>query len=82
MAKRLKDALALEKVLDAVTLDYAVVPAPYTSGLLFLSQRVGAYFYVMPQDAERARAVILEHGYRPYREPPAKSGNEAESSKR
>jgi hypothetical protein len=72
MARRLKEALALERALDAAALEYAVVPAPYTSGILFLSHRVGAFFYVLPQDTERARAVIMEQGYKPYREPPAK----------
>jgi hypothetical protein len=69
VAKRLKEALALEKVLDAVALDYAVVPTPYTSGILFHSQRVGAFFYVATQSAERARGVILECGFKPFAEP-------------
>ena len=73
VAKRLKEALALEKALDAVALDYAVVPAPYTSGILFLSHRVGAFFYVTPQNAERTRAVILERGFKPFQEPPEKT---------
>jgi len=72
MAKRLKEALALERVLDAAAMDYAVVPAPYTSGMLFLSHRIGAYFYVLPEDSERARTLLLEQGLKPYREPRAK----------
>jgi hypothetical protein len=80
VAKRLKEALTVEKALDAIVLDYAVVTAPYTSGILFHSHRVGAYFYVTPQNAERARSVILEHGFKPYREPPGKSGGETVSS--
>ena len=64
MARRLKEALALEEVLNAGALDYAVVPAPYTGGL-FLSQRVGACFYVAPQSEERARALILRGAFKP-----------------
>ena len=64
MARRLKEALALEKVFNAELLDYAVVPAPYTTGALFRSERVGAFFYVAPQSEERARALILQAGFK------------------
>ncbi|HYK88733.1 MAG TPA: hypothetical protein VE398_08185 [Acidobacteriota bacterium] len=66
VAKRLRDALALEKALDADALDYAVVPTQYTSGALFRSQRVGAFFYVIPQDGDRAREVMRARGFKPY----------------
>jgi hypothetical protein len=66
VARRLKEALAVEKVFDADALDYAVVPTRYTSGMLFRSQRVGAFFYVTPQLAERARGLMLERGFRPF----------------
>jgi len=66
VARRLKEALAVEKVFDADALDYAVVPIRYTSGMLFRSQRVGAFFYVTPQLAERARGLMLERGFRPF----------------
>ena len=65
MARRLKHALALEAVLDAGGLDYAVVPAPYESGLFFRAQRVGAFFYVAPQLQARARDLLREHDYTP-----------------
>ncbi len=66
VAKRLKEAFAVEKALDAGALDYAVVPTHYTGGLLFRSQRIGAFFYVQPQSAERARSVMRESGIRPF----------------
>ncbi len=66
VAKRLKEALAVESAFDAEELDYAVVPTPYTSGLLFRSHRVGAFFYVTPQVAERARVLMLERGFKPF----------------
>lgn len=66
VARHLKEALAVEKAFDADALDYAVVPTPYTSGILFRSQRVGAFFYVTPQSAERARALMLERGFKPF----------------
>ncbi len=73
VAKRLKVALALEKVLDAGEFDYAVVPAHYTSGLLFRSERIGAFFYVTPDVVPRARVLMLAHGFRPCEESPGDS---------
>ena len=69
MARKLKESLAVEKVLDAGEMDYAVEPAYYQSGLLFRSTKIGAYFYVLPQDEDRARSLLREGGYKPY-EPP------------
>ena len=69
MARRLKESLAVEKVLDAGGLDYAVEPAYYQSGLLFRSTKIGAYFYVLPQVEDRARSVLREGGYKPYEIP-------------
>lgn len=65
-ARRLKEALAVERVLDAGGLDYAVVPTPFTSGVLFFSRRVGAFFYVVPQLEGSARQLLLAGGYLPY----------------
>jgi hypothetical protein len=67
MARRLKESLAVEKVLDAGDVDYAVEPAYYQSGLLFRSTKIGAYFYVLPQDEERARSLLLKGRYKPYK---------------
>lgn len=65
IAKRLKDALALEAVLTAALVDYAVEPDHYTGGIIFRGQRVGAFFYVLPEVEETARRVMAEHGYKP-----------------
>lgn len=67
VAKRLKEALAVEKAFDADALDYAVEATPYMDGILFRSQRVGAFFYITPQLAERARTLMLESGFKPFR---------------
>jgi hypothetical protein len=69
MARRLKESLAVERVLDAGSLNYAVEPAYYQSGLLFRSTKIGAYFYVLPQDEDRARLLLREGGYKPYESP-------------
>jgi hypothetical protein len=74
MARRLKDALALEKVLDAGGFDYAVIPAPFASGLLFPFQRVGAFFYVAPESQENVVQFMREHGFKPLRPDRGPSG--------
>ena len=68
VAKRLKEALALEKVFDADALDYVVVPESFTSGVLFRSERVGAFFYVTPEHVPRARELMRGQGYTPFKE--------------
>ncbi len=66
IAKRLRDALKLESLFTAAGLDYGVEADRYSGGLIFQSQRVGAFFYVLPESAEAARHVMQENGYRPY----------------
>jgi hypothetical protein len=60
MARRLKDALAVEKLLSESELDYALETGPYLSGLLFRTTKTGVYFYVKPEDEERACSVLLK----------------------
>ena len=64
IAKRLKDALRLEAALTEWGIDYAVETDNYTGGMLFRQQRVGAFFYVLPEAAEQARETMLRHGFR------------------
>ena len=66
MARRLKESLAVERVLDDGGLDYVVEPAYYQSGLLFRTTKIGAYFYVLPQDVDRAHTLLTERRYKPY----------------
>jgi len=64
LARRLKDALAVEQIFDASGLDYALETGPYQSGLLFRSSKVGVYFYVRPQDAAQAMTALSQHSRR------------------
>jgi hypothetical protein len=66
IAKKLKEALALEKLFTDKGLDYLVEPDRYTGGIIFRSERVGAFFYVAPEDDAAARQTMQEGGYRPY----------------
>lgn len=65
IAKRLKDALKLESILTAAGVDYGVEADRYRGGVLFQSERVGAFFYVLPEALELAHRVMRENGYRP-----------------
>jgi hypothetical protein len=64
IAKRLKEALRLETALTTSSVEYAVEPDTYSGGVIFPSQRVGAFFYVLPEAAEQAREIMQQHGFR------------------
>lgn len=66
IAKRLRDALRLEDALTKSGIDYAVQTETYVGGLVFRSERVGAFFYVDPASAGPARGVIAGVRLRPY----------------
>ena len=66
IAKRLSEALRLEKLLTETGLDYLVEPDKYTGGVLFRSERVGAFFYVLPEHETLARETLERNGYKPY----------------
>jgi hypothetical protein len=67
IAKKLKESLALEKLLIEQSIDYLVEPDTYRGGLIFASERVGAFFYVAPDQLEKARSVLVTNGYAPYK---------------
>jgi hypothetical protein len=66
IAKKLKDALALEQILTQAGLDYGVEADNYRGGFIFQSERIGAFFYVLEETAETARGLLTSNGYRPY----------------
>lgn len=66
IAKRLKDALKLEAALTAAGFEYLVEADRYRGGFLFVSERVGAFFYVVPEDEDRARALLRGQGWKPF----------------
>jgi hypothetical protein len=66
IAKKLKEALKLESQLTSAGLDYLVEADSYRGGLIFVSQRIGAFFYVQPAVEEAARQVLVANGYRPF----------------
>jgi len=68
IAKRLRDALRLESILTGAGVDYGVEADKYRGGIIFQSERVGAFFYVLPESLDLARRVMRENGYKPHEE--------------
>ena len=66
IAKKLKEALALEDAFTKAGVDYLVEPDRYTGGIIFRAERVGAFFYVAPSDDEATRRLMLSQGYKPW----------------
>jgi len=64
IAKKLKEALRLESVLTEAGIDYAVEADQYLGGVIFRSERTGAFFYTAPESAEQVREVMHRHGFR------------------
>lgn len=65
LSRKLREARAVEAALTEAGIDYAVEADEYqaTMLLVFPVTRVGAYFYVRPADAPRARDVLRERGF-------------------
>jgi hypothetical protein len=68
IAKKLKEALRLEAMLTESGVEYAVETDKYSGGVLFRSERVGAFFYVLPESLEQAHEVMRKHGFRIFQE--------------
>jgi hypothetical protein len=68
MARRLREALAVELVLSQAEVEYFVEPGPYQGGLIFTRELTGAYFYVLPAELPRAREILVRARYKPYEE--------------
>lgn len=64
IAKKLTEALRLESVLTDAGVDYAVEPDTYKGGVIFASERIGAFFYVLPEAVEASRAVMVREGFK------------------
>lgn len=66
VAKKLKEALSLEKLLTDVGLDYLVETDKYSGGIIFRSERVGAFFYVAPENQSAVQEAMRRGGFAPY----------------
>jgi hypothetical protein len=66
VAKKLKEALRLETLLTDAGVDYLVEPDKYSGGIIFRSERVGAFFYVAPGAQSSAQETMKRGGFTPY----------------
>ena len=66
VAKRLDEALRLEGLLEQSGFDYLVEPDKYSGGVIFRSERVGAFFYVSPSNEPAAREAMHRAGFKAY----------------
>ncbi len=66
IAKKLREALPLEEKLSAEGVDYAIELDTYRGGLIFQSERTGVFFYVLPAETERTKAIIRGLGLKPH----------------
>jgi hypothetical protein len=64
IAKRLKEALAIETLFTASGLDYLVEPDTYSGGIIFRTQRTGAFFYIAPENQTIAMALLTGANYK------------------
>jgi hypothetical protein len=65
IAKKLDDAIRLESILTAAGIDYGVEADNYRGGIIFQTERVGAFFYVLPEALEATHHVMQKHGFKP-----------------
>ena len=68
IAKRLREAKRLEAILTTANLEYLVETDTYRGGIIFVSERVGAFFYVHPDHEEECRSVMIQNNFKPYME--------------
>jgi hypothetical protein len=66
IAKKLRESLPLEEALTAANIDYAIELDTYRGGLIFQTERTGAFFYVLPAETERAKEAIRSLGLKPH----------------
>ncbi len=63
VARRLRYARRVEILLTDAGIDYAVETDVISTGFLFPSQRMGAFFYVAPADTDAARQALEREGF-------------------
>ena len=64
VAGTLRRALRLERLLTENGIDYAVETDRYMSGFLFMTEKTGAFFYVLATDSGRARQLLRKNRFK------------------
>lgn len=63
IGKKLRHSQRVEALLDEAGVEYAVEVDYYVGGVLFRSQRAGAFFYVRAADFARAAGALGAAGF-------------------
>ncbi len=66
IAKKLREALPLEEALSSAGIDFAVELDTYRGGLIFQTERTGAFFFVLPEKVEAAKEVLRSLKLKPH----------------
>jgi hypothetical protein len=66
VARKLKDALRVEELLTEAGIEYAVEADRYWIGTIFRRERIGAFFYVLPDAENAGREALRLAGFKPY----------------
>ena len=64
ISKRLKEALAIEELFKQASIEYEVEPDTYVGGIIFRTERTGAFFYVDEENEAKARDLLQSKGYK------------------
>lgn len=78
IGKKLRHSQRVEALLDEAGVEYAVEVDYYVGGVLFRSQRAGAFFYVRAEDFARAGAALGQAGFEAMTQPEAGPGGQTE----
>jgi hypothetical protein len=66
VARKLKHALRVEELLTNAGIDFAVEADRYWIGTIFRRERIGAFFYVLPEAEEAGRQTLRLAGVKPH----------------
>jgi hypothetical protein len=66
VARRLREAKRIEALLEQAGVDYLIELDTYRGGVIFVSERVGAFFYASEAQCETARTRMREAGFHPF----------------
>ncbi len=64
IAKKLKESLQVESILDGAGIDYYIEVDNYIGGVIFRTARAGAFFYLRESATAASLAVLKEKGIR------------------
>jgi hypothetical protein len=63
IAKNIKEAQSIEKLLTEKNIDYALSVEPFLPPTLLQSERMGAAFYVETAQSNNCRQIITDQGF-------------------